>query len=224
MRILPTALLAGVAAIAIGFSGVAFAQDTQTHVMAVQLPDGGVAQIRYTGDVSPRVSFSEAPVPAEVPALFGPGSPFAALDRISAEMDREMSAMFGQAAALSAAAQSGRLATTALRGLPPGSTGFSFVSTMSGNGVCSQSLQITSTGNGPPHIVRHSSGNCGTAGPGTLPTVSPPVPAPSPVWTKAPAQPYAAPAPANRPDVVWTSAEGAKPYAGLVRKLPAAAR
>ena len=61
-------------------------------------------------------------------------------------------------------------------------------------------------------------------GPGTLPTVSPPVPAPSPVWTKAPAQPYAAPAPANRPDVVWTSAEGAKPYAGLVRKLPAAAR
>jgi hypothetical protein len=228
MRILPTALLAGVAAIAIGFSGAAFARGPQIHVMTVQLPDGGVARIRYTGDVAPRISFGEAPVSAETPPLsaplFGPGSPFAALDRISAEMDREMSAMLGQAAALSAAAQSGRLATTALRGLPPGSTGFSFVSTMSGNGVCSQSLQITSTGNGPPHIVRHSSGNCGTAGPGAFRAFSPPATAPVPVWIKAPAQPYAAPAPANRPDVVWTSAEGAKPYAGLVRKLPAAAR
>jgi hypothetical protein len=219
MRILPNSLLAGVAAIAIGFSGAAFAQGPQSHLMTVALPDGGVAQIRYTGNVAPRISFSEQPAWFDMPAVFapmlGPASPFAALDRISAAMDREMTAMMRQANALSAAAQSGRLEATALRDLPPGSTGYSFISTMSGNGVCSRSVEITSTGNGPPQIVRHSSGNCAAVGSGTLPTVAPPTTAPAPVRTSAPA-------PASRPDVVWTSAKGATPYAGLVREIPAA--
>ena len=36
--------------------------------------------------------------------------------------------------------------------------------------------------------------------------------------------PNAAPAPTARPDVVWTRAEGATPYAGLVEPIPSAAR
>lgn len=237
MRILPTAFLAGVAAVAIGLSGGAMAQSATAHVMTVQLPDGGVAQIRYTGNIAPRVSFSEAPTPIDVfaplpsvfgPSLFGPGSPFAMLDRISAAMDGEAAAMLRQAEAMSAAARSGRLTGTALGNLPPNGASYSFVSTMSGNGVCSQSIEVTRTGNGAPHVVRHSSGNCGVlpggAGIATLPAVTPPPTAPGPVWTSAPTQPYAAPAPAGRPDMVWTSAEGTRPYAGLVREIPAARR
>ncbi len=113
MRTLRTALLAGVAASAIGFPGAALAQSPQTHVMTVRLPGGGVEQIRYTGDVPPQVVVAESPAPIEafapMPSLFGPQSPFAALDRISAEMDRQAAAMFRQADALAAQARSGQL-------------------------------------------------------------------------------------------------------------------
>ncbi len=238
MRTCRNALLAGVAAIAIGAAGAAFAQSDNLHVMTVRLPDGSLAQIRYSGNVAPRVSFSEAPAPIDVaaamPSLFGPGSPFAAMERISAEMDREAAAMFRRADALAAEANSGQLTEAALRTLPPGSQSYTFVSTMSGNGVCSQSVEITGMGNGqPPRVVRHSSGDCGpmggpaggptggTAGSVDLPTATPPLGRAGPVWTAAPAQPAV---PASRPDVIWTSAKGAKPYAGLVHEIPAATR
>ncbi len=233
MRTLQITLLAGVAAVALGLAAAAQAQTPQIHVMTVRMPDGGAAQIRYTGNVAPRISFSEAPAPVDVfapmPTLFGRDSPFAMLDRISAEMDRQAAAMFRQANALAADAQSGQLTEAALRNLPPGSQSYTFVSTMSGNGVCSQSVEITREGNGPPRVVRHSSGNCGalpgTAGSVNLPTATPQTQRPGPVWTSAPAQPPSAvPAPAARPDVVWTGASGAKPYQGLVKEIPPAAR
>ncbi|HEV8679784.1 MAG TPA: hypothetical protein VGQ90_10445 [Stellaceae bacterium] len=209
MRTFRRSLLAGVATIAIGLSGAALAQSSNTHVMTVQLPYGGTAQIRYTGDVPPQVTFSEGPAAlAPLPSLFGTDSPFAALDRISVEMDRRMAAMLRQAGTLAAQAGFGQPSEAALRNLPPGGRSYSFVSTMSGNGVCTQSVEITAQGNGrPPRIVRHSSGNCGpqegAGGSVNLP---------------------AAPAPVARPDVVWTSADGAKPYAGLVREISAAPR
>lgn len=233
MRTFHSALLAGVAAAAIGFSGAALAQSSGAHVMTVRLPDGGLAQIHYTGNIAPQVSFNQAPAPvgffAPMPVLFGSESPFAQLDRISAEMDRQAAAMFRQAEAL-AAAPSGSVSDAAMRNLPAGSNGYSFVSTMSGNGVCSQSVEITSQGNGgAPKIVRHSSGNCAvtpdtgaTAGSVNLPTDAPSVAQPSPVWISAP---QAAPIPtqtAPHPDILWTSAHGAKPYAGLVTEIPPA--
>lgn len=234
MRMLKTSLLAGVAAAAIGLAGAASAQTGGVHVMTVQLPGGGVAQIQYTGNIAPRVSFGEAPAPiaafAPMPAFFGAGSPFATLDRISAEMDREAAAMFRQTAALAAEARSGQLTEAAMRDLPPGSRSYSYVSTMSGNGVCSESVEITSQGNGaPPRVVSHRSGNCaGVAGPaGTvnLPNAAPPGTAARPVWTSAPATaPYVAPAAPARPDMVWTAAHGQKPYAGLVKPIPPAER
>ena len=212
MRSLRTAVTAAVAAASIGFSGIALAQSSQTHTMTVELPGGGTAQIRYTGDVAPRIVLDSQPALigafAPMPALFGPGSPFAALDRISAAMDRQAAAMFRQADLLAAQARSGQLSEAALRNLPPGTQSYSFVSTMSGNGVCMQSLAITSQGNGAaPHVVRHSSGNCGS-----LPSAAGSIDLPT------------APAPAARPDVVWTAAHGAHPYAGLVHEIPVAAQ
>ncbi len=232
MRTLHQAFLAGIAT-AVGLSGAAFAQSGNIHVMTLHLPDGGVAQIRYTGTVAPRITFGDNPAPTEVlapmPVLFGADSPFAAMQRMSAEMDREAAAMFRQADALAAGASPGQLTETALRRLPPGSASYTFVSTMSGNGVCSQSVEITAMGNGqPPRVVRHSAGNCGPSGGATgsvnLPGAAPPAGQQGPIWTSAPVQRTL---PASRPDVIWTSASsarGAKPYAGLVHEIPAATR
>jgi hypothetical protein len=223
MRTLHSAIVAGIAATAIAGSGAAWAQRADTHIMTVRLPDGGVAQIRCTGNVAPQLRFDAAPAAfsaaAPLPSLFGPGSPFALMDRISAEMDRQAVTMFQQANALAAQAQSGQLTETAMQNLPAGMQGYTFISTMSGNGVCTQSVEITSQGNGaPPRVVRHNSGNCGSStGSVSLPAAAPSLSQPGPVWTSAPA-------PAPRPDVVWTSAHGAKPYASLVHEIPPAQR
>lgn len=205
-----TALLAGVAAIGIaGFAALAVAQNSQTgpqiHVMTVALPGGGTAQIRYTGEVAPQVSFGTGPAALAdwmtMPAMFGPESPFAMLDRMSAEMDRQAAAMFRQAEALTARAQPGQPMEVALGNLPPGGRSYSFVSSMSGNGVCTQSVEITSTGNGAPKVVRHSSGNCGPAAGGTA--------------GGAVAVPAA---PGSRPDTLWIKDSNAPSYRGLIQK------
>lgn len=107
--------------------------------------------------------------------------------------------MLQQAETLVALPPSG-LTEVALRDMPPGGRSYSFVSTMSGNGMCTRSVEITATGNGPPRIVSHSSGDCGAmtgpAGSVALPT---------------------APAPAGQPRLLEARVEGAQPYAGLVR-------
>jgi hypothetical protein len=234
MRTLQRTLLAGIAAAAFGIPGIAAAQTAEPHVMTVRLPDGGIAQIRYTGDVAPQVSFAPAPIPelAPTPTLFGADSPFAMMERISAEMDRQTVALLRQTDAAMAEARSGAPVAVALSGLTPGTESYSFVSTMSGNGVCTQSVEITSEGNGrTPRIVRHSSGNCGPAAGGSagsvnLPAAPMPAARPDVIETRAhPARPYTAPsAPAKRPDVIYTAAKGKKPYAGLVREIPPAQR
>src|SRR3954454_15281903 len=111
-------LLAGAASIGIAISGAASAQTA--HVMNVAVPGGGIAQIRYFGDVPPQIVF--APAPAAFPAssgeafgawmpvssMFGPGfgsaSPFAVMDRIAAEMDRRAAAIFRYADGMAARA------------------------------------------------------------------------------------------------------------------------
>jgi len=225
MRTLQKLLVAGAAAIAVGASGAAWAQSPKTHVMTVRLPDGGIEQIQYVGDVPPQVSFAAGPavlpVFASMPSLFGGDSPFAMMERISAEMDRRSAAMFRQIDAMATRAQSGQLTEAAMRNLPPGSQSYSFVSTMSGNGVCTRSVQITSAGNGTaPKVVSHSSGDCDgmTSGPGTANSVNLPGNLPgSQPGSSLPA--VRAPAPTHRPDVLWTSADGPNSYVGLVRKV-----
>src|SRR5215212_7211746 len=169
-------LLAGVAAIGIGVAGTASAQTA--HVMTVPVPGGGVAQISYIGDVPPHVVFVPAPAAFDswmpVSSMFGYESPFAMMDRIAAEMDRRAAAMFRYAEAMTARADAGGFAGTAAGGvpssgmlpggMPTGGENYSYVSTISGNGVCMQSVRITSRGDGSkPVVERHSSGNCGAA-------------------------------------------------------------
>lgn len=219
MRHLRISLLAGIAVVAAaGFAGGAHAQSAQLHVMTVRLPGGGAERIEYTGNTPPQVSVSARPaVVAATPTLFGPNSPFAEMDRISAVMDRQAAALFRETAAL---ANSPNLLTqTNLADMPAGSQSYTFVSTASLSGVCEQSVQITATGNGPPRVVRHASGNCApTGGAGAtigLPAAQPPAQGPQMIMTRA----YR-PAVRSRPDVVLTSARGAKPYAGLVKAIP----
>lgn len=158
MRTSSKIFLAGAGALAM--AGVAMAAD-KSHVMNVVLPDGSVAQVHYVGDVAPQV----VAVPAADPMLaaFGGDSPFAMLDRISAEMDAHMNAMMRQAALMSTpAAAGGQLSEAALKSMPAGTVSYSFTSFSSGNGAsCSQSVQVTSLGaNQAPKVVRQNSGDC----------------------------------------------------------------
>ena len=201
MRVFRTALVAGAAVIAVaGISGVAAARDLNTHVMTVHIPGGGVAEIRYTGDLPPQVVLS--PAPTALGAFFGPASPFATLDRISAAMDREAASLMRQAEMLANAPgfAPNHPIEMALGNLPPGTESYSVVSMWSGNGVCTQSVEITSPANGGrPRVVSHSSGSCGSA-PGSTGVIRTPT----------------MPTPTHPPDILET--HGTPAYGGLVRE------
>jgi hypothetical protein len=156
MRTFPKLLIGAVAAVAI--AGVAMAAVTHTRVLTVRLPGGGVERIFYTGDTAPRVAFAAAS-----PAGFA--DPFVMMERISAEMDPLATAQLIRPDRLMAA-NLGEMAR-----LPAGASGYSFVSTMSGSGVCSRSVEITSRGDGgKPVVVTHTAGDCAEA-PTGAPTV-----------------------------------------------------
>jgi hypothetical protein len=156
MRILPTTLLAGVAC-------VALAGTVAARTLTLQLPDGTTEQIDYAGDVAPRVSFTP---PQIIDGAFGPNSPFALMQQISAQMDREADAMMHQMQAIAAQPLTGpgQPIQVDMTKLPPGTQSYSFVSTLSPSGVCSQSTEIIAKGPGQkPQVITHRSGNCGTA-------------------------------------------------------------
>ena len=209
MRKLRTAALALAAA-----PGLARAQNSPTpHVMTIQLPDGGVARIQYAGDVPPRVMFAPQatmamPMPF-MPAAFGPDSPFAMLERMSAAMDREAAALMQQAGAMFAAPMApmpGALVPAGFGAAPPGSEAFSFASSTNGPGMCIRSMTITSTGPGaPPHVVRRQSGDCGHAG-----------------GPAAPAFERIAPAQARPGNTIRVRYDGGQPPSSLIRPIPPA--
>lgn len=157
MRIAKHLLLASAAALALaGGTGLALAETH--HSMTVQLPDGGLARIEYSGDVPPRVAFVQ-PSAAD---YFGPPSPFATLARITARMDREMGALmsdFGMGPPLTGP---DGVYDVDLRDLPPGAVHYSAVAATAGSGgFCARSVEITRAGpGGRPHVVRHMSGDC----------------------------------------------------------------
>jgi hypothetical protein len=206
-------LLAGIASVGLaGLAGSAMAKSPEVHVLTVQLPGGGVEQIRYTGDVPPAIVIAPGPAPdigfAPMPPLFGPNSPFAVMDRISAEMDRETANLISQVESIAAAAMPGPGPRTeaAFGRPPPGASGFSFISTMNANGVCTESMQVTYSGNGTPKVVSSHSGDCGAAGGAATPAV---LPAPG-------ATP--APAPGRHPVTILANASDAHPDTSIVRK------
>lgn len=163
-KILPAALLAGVASTA--FAGVVAA-----NTLTVQLPDGATEQITYSGDVAPQVSFTPpptAPAAQTIDWASGPPSPFALMQQVAAQMDRDAAAMMRQMReiAVQPMAGPGQPIQIDMTKLPAGTQSYSFVSTLSPSGVCSQSTEVIAKGPGQkPQVITHRSGNCGAAGP-----------------------------------------------------------
>jgi hypothetical protein len=150
------------AAALVGVVGFAAAQNrAHDHVLTVRLPGGGVEQIHYRGDIAPRVIVSAQAAPivmaSPVAAPFDWSSPFALMDQISAQsqaLAREFDALSAPGAGAFAFAGPGL------------SEGFNFASSLAGKGVCGQSLEITSSGDGKPaQVVSRSWGDCGSKTP-----------------------------------------------------------
>jgi hypothetical protein len=157
MRSFRTALLVGIVILGgASLAVMARAGSPQVHVMNIQLPDGSIEQIGYTGDLMPQVA--PAPDAAQTSA-----DPFAAFAQLSAEMNRQMMDMMQMANAMAAP-------------FPSAGQGPSFVS--NGAGDCEQSIQIVAFGNAPPHVISQTSGDCGsTATPrATVPATLPAAP------------------------------------------------
>ena len=167
MQKLRTAAVIGAALLAAaGLAGASAGELVKTHVLTVRLPDGSLEQIRYSGDQPPRISVDDQPAPVFSPRFesFGADSPFAALDRMSAEMDREAAALWNETARLSDSTllPSGDLTAVDFGKLPPGARSFSVVSTLSGGHVCTRSVEYSaSPDGGRPRIVTRTSGDCG---------------------------------------------------------------
>jgi hypothetical protein len=162
---LRSAVIAGAAALL--FAGAAVAATAKLHTMQVNLPDGSVAQITYVGDVAPKVAI--APAEAQAAAY---ADPFAAIDRnfarISAMMALQQQQAMQQVAAMerqaaTTGAQSGKIF---IAGNAPASSNYSYtiVSSSTGHGSCTQTLEWRSDGLAQqPQVVRASSGDCGVA-------------------------------------------------------------
>ena len=167
MKASKTPFLIGAAAIAaIGLAGAAVAEIKHSHVMQVRLPDGTLEEIRYAGDTPPVVRLQPGWAPAAYagPAeAFGADSPFVALARISAQMDREAAALLQQAHSLPGPLvdRPAGLTEVDLGKLPQGISGYSVVSTMSGGKVCTRTVQYgPSGGSGRLAAVSRISGDC----------------------------------------------------------------
>ncbi|MDB5686541.1 MAG: hypothetical protein JWR77_1130 [Rhizorhabdus sp.] len=174
MRFTRNLLVAGAASIALAGAAIA-ANEARTHVLSIALPDGSIEQVHYSGDVPPKVvivpAASIAPM-AFFDTAFGPESPFAMMDRISEQMDRQADAMLHQAATMAAQSSNG----TTFTNMPAGPFHYTMVSSSSGDGKgCTRSVQITSTGEGQqPRVINASSGDCSAvAAPGVTPAVAP---------------------------------------------------
>ncbi len=154
MRTVP--VLAGIAAVVLaGLSVAALAGNV--HSMTVRLPGGGTERITYTGDRAPKVVIDRGTAAPFARAYVGWHSPFAALERMSAEMRHQMNAMMRETATMPLLAGPDRLMQA---GLPRGANSFSVISTMAGNRVCTHVTRIVTGANGKRHVEQHSSGDC----------------------------------------------------------------
>jgi hypothetical protein len=151
--VLPAALVAAIGA-------AAYAERPAVHIAEYRLPDGGVARVRYTGDVPPRLVM--------VPAA--EASPFAMVDRIAAMMDAEMEAMMAPVAA-------GGADAVALAAQPAGAHWTSVSRTVSGSKVCTTEVSMVSAGEGKaPRVTRRTAGDCAAAPASLTPPAPPAVP------------------------------------------------
>jgi hypothetical protein len=153
-------ILAGGAAIlaVAGMCGLAAAGEA-LHSMTVKSPDGGTVTVRYTGNVAPKIAFAP---PAQVVSGAPMQSPFAMMERIAAQMDRQMEAMMQQSNALMARLPDANPTVPAgFWNMPMSPPGLSAIAAGGKGSFCMKSMEITSTGDGKSHVVTHTAGNCG---------------------------------------------------------------
>ncbi|TZG27676.1 hypothetical protein [Sphingomonas montanisoli] len=195
MRFTRKTMIAGAAALSL--AGAAYAADQHANVMKVQLPDGSIEEIHYTGDVAPRVVF--APVAAVDPAsmleaAFGADSVFAQMERMQAQMMAQHQAMMQQAATMAAqapAADTNRLHMTSIGDAPAGAS-YTYISTTTTQNGCTQTIEISSkAGDKASQVHKTSAGDCTAAKAGATPAIET-----APAARPAPAvKPVSAPAP-----------------------------
>jgi hypothetical protein len=163
-----TLILAGAAiAAAAAIAGSAAAEPAKTHVLTVRLPDGSLEKIRYKGDQPPVIDIAPSAGDAvSLPVFDDFWSPFAELERMSDAIDRETAAMLDEASRPDAIAYGNPdgLFTMDVGRLPPGTQGYSVVSTLSGHGFCTRTTKYFSAGDGKPaRVETKASGNCAPA-------------------------------------------------------------
>jgi hypothetical protein len=165
MRKLPTLLLLA-GALALGGTA-ALAAGNDVHHMRVSLPDGGVANIEYTGNVAPKVRvepMSNAAFDAFAPQVaFMPVANFA---RMQYDMNRQMNAMLHEVSAMDAymaRAFANAPMDATLHGMLPGNGNMTtLISTANGGNFCARSVEVSIVG-GKRNVVRRQSGDCGGA-------------------------------------------------------------
>ena len=157
-------LVAGAAALALTAAvPVAVASGpSDRHEITLQLPGGGTERIEYTGK-APQVVFTPAPLawPWVAPVDFWTPPSVASLERMSVEMDRQMTALFKDD--LTAFSSAPKLDDATLATLPPGTFSTTWFSTSFGNGFCARITQISKPSSGSkPQIVSRETGDCGS--------------------------------------------------------------
>ena len=177
MRLIHASFLAGAAVLGLGALALpTMAKDPAVHEMTIQLPGGGTETIHYTGNIAPKVTFVQSPfdVTWAAPVAFGFEPSFAALDRIAADMDRQMDAFWRQATTIARLTPDSSLTEASPRQLTPGGSAYSFVSESFGNNVCTHMTEITSSPDGgKPKVVSRTSGKCDASPTGALAAPNP---------------------------------------------------
>lgn len=163
MKLHSPILVAGAAALAFsGLAATAPASQPDRHELTIQLPDGGTERIEYTGE-APRVVFAPAPFgwtwPAPVDFWLTPS--YASLERMSADIERRMDALFKDQQMW---VSSGPMPdATTLASIPAGTTSMTWISTSFGNGFCTRETRISRTSaQAKPEVVSRQSGDCGS--------------------------------------------------------------
>lgn len=157
-------LIAGAAALALtaAVTAAVASGPSDRHEITFQLPGGGSERIEYTGE-APQVVISPTPLawPWTAPGGFWTTPSFASLERMSADMDREMDALFRND--LASFSSEPKLDDATLANLPPGTFSTTWFSTSFGNGFCTRITQVSKPASGSkPQIVSHETGDCGS--------------------------------------------------------------
>lgn len=159
-----SALFAGIAVLAV--AGTALAGNLHNKVMTVSLPDGLVARVEYQGDVAPKVTVEQRIPELAARWSHATSAPFTMLDRISADMDRQMDVMFRQVRTLDSLpdSEAALVNWASTQAVPAGATRYSYFATSNGKGFCARTVQIISDGaQQKPKVISSTSGDCAAA-------------------------------------------------------------